>query len=61
MNPQPDLLLTLLVMSPGLIVGAVAAYMLWLERPKKRRRLTDDEVRRLYPAIASRVRAGRWD
>jgi hypothetical protein len=58
MNPTHDYALTLVLLAPLLAAGTLAIASRWYATPppaRARRRLTDDELRRLYPLTAERA------
>ena len=58
MNPTTDYALTLTLLAPILAAGALAIASRWYAPPppaRTPRRLSDDELRRLYPITAERA------
>jgi hypothetical protein len=55
LNRHPDILTTIVLLGPmfGLLIAAWS--MRWYREPRRARRLTDGDVRRMYPAIADRM------
>lgn len=58
MTRQTDLILTIVLLLPMLALGTVAASAPWRHRPRRGRRLTGAEMRRMYRITAER--AGKY-